>query len=114
MPSSARHAWPPLLTGVALVLACLAVRLCCDADEQHTWILGHVFGAACAFRVRFGIPCPDCGMTRALILAAHCEWLRAWRIAPGGPALLLGTLVSAATVTALGVIRLRGRAVESH
>lgn len=95
---------------MALVAACLAVRLGCAADEQHTWFLGHAFGTECAFRLRFGIPCPNCGVTRAVILALLGRWLRAWRIAPAGPAIVIGTLVSAATVIALGLVRMRGAA----
>ncbi len=95
---------------MALVAACLAVRACCSADEQHTWFLGHAFGAECAFRLRFGIPCPNCGVTRAVILALLGRWTRAWRIAPAGPAIVIGTLVSAATVIALGLVRMRGAA----
>ncbi len=110
MSASVARRWPPIATGIALVAACLAVRECCAADEQHTWFLGHAFGAECAFRLRFGIPCPNCGVTRAVILALHGEWARAWRIAPGGPALVIGTLVSAVTVMALGIIRMRDAA----
>jgi hypothetical protein len=102
-----RAGWPPLITGIALLLACLAVRLCCSADEQQTWLFGHAFGAECAFRLRFGIPCPNCGMTRAVIVALHGQWLRAWRIAPGGAAFVAATLVSAATLIALGIVRMR-------
>ena len=93
MSASIPRRWPPIAAGMALVAVGLAVRACCTADEQHTWFLGHAFGAECAFRLRFGIPCPNCGVTRAVILALHGEWARAWRIAPGGPALVIGTLV---------------------
>jgi len=110
MPARIRGRWPPLVAGSAFLLACLAARLCCTADEQQSRLIGHAFGAECAFRLRFGIPCPNCGMTRAVIVALHGEWLRAWRIAPGGPALVAGTLASAATLIALGIVRMRGGA----
>ena len=99
-----------MLTGLALVAACVGAGLTCAADERGTWFLGHALGAECAFRLRFGIPCPNCGLTRAVIIALHGQWLRAWRIAPGGAALVVGTFVCAATVTTLGMVRMRGAA----
>lgn len=99
----------PLAASSALALGVEALRCCFTADEQHSWFLGHVFGAACAFRVHFGIPCPNCGMTRSLILAAHGEFTRAASVAPGGAAMVLASALASALLALLGVTMLSGR-----
>ena len=102
-----RHGLTPLLAGGLLVLSLLVLRILFDADEQQTRFLGQAFGSECAFRVRFGIPCPNCGLTRAVILALHGGLLRAWSVSPAGPVLVVATLVCAALLTTLGVVRMR-------
>jgi len=99
-----------LTVGCLLILSVFAVRLLFDADEQQTRLLGRPIGTACWFKARFGIPCPNCGMTRSAIVAARGEILRAARIAPGGPALVLCLLTIGAAVAGLGAIQRWGRA----
>jgi hypothetical protein len=95
-----------------LILSVFAVRLFFDADEQQTRFLGRPIGTACWFKARFGIPCPNCGMTRSAILASRGEILRAARIAPGGPALVICLLAIGAAVASLGAIQRWGRAAQ--
>jgi hypothetical protein len=42
----------------------------------------------CPVRRIVGLPCPGCGMTRALLLLAHGEWRSALRLHPLAPVLL--------------------------
>ena len=109
-PWTIRPGLAPLLAGGLVLLSVIVLRILFDADEQRTVFLGHAFGWECAFRARFGVPCPNCGMTRAFVLALYGHWLRAWKVAPGGPALLACLLASTTAVFALGVVRARGSA----
>lgn len=101
-----------LTAGCLLILSVFALRLFFDADEQQTRFLGRPIGTACWFKARFGIPCPNCGMTRSVILAARGEILRAARIAPGGPVLVICLLTIGAAVISLGAIQRWGRASQ--
>lgn len=92
-----------------MLLGVLALRFAFYADEDHSWFLGRSFGSACWFRIRFGIPCPNCGMTRSLILAAHGEFLRAWQLAPGGLAMVAAAVLSGVALGVFGATMLWGK-----
>jgi len=85
-----------------LLLALALLRFAFQADEDGSWFLGQPFGSACWFRLRFGVPCPNCGMTRSLILAAHGEWIRSLRVAPGGAAAVAMAILDSAVLALLG------------
>jgi hypothetical protein len=113
MPASARTGgWrglAPLAAASLLLGGVGALRCLFQADEAQSWFLGHTFGSACWVRIHFGIPCPNCGMTRSLILAAHGEFARSLRLAPGGAAMVLATLATSLMLAALGAGMLWGR-----
>lgn len=113
MPASARTGrWrglAPLAAASVLLGGVCALRFLFQADEAQSWFLGHTFGSACWFRIHFGIPCPNCGMTRSLILAAHGELARSMRLAPGGVAMVLASVATSLMLAALGVGMLSGR-----
>jgi hypothetical protein len=104
-----RRGLAPLAVACTLILGICALRFLFQADEAHSWFLGHSFGSACWFRAHYGIPCPNCGMTRSLILAAHGALARSMRLAPGGMATLLAAIVVSLMLVALGVAMLQGR-----
>jgi hypothetical protein len=99
----------PLAAASLLLCGVCALRFLFQADEAQSWFLGHTFGSACWFRIHFGIPCPNCGMTRSLILAAHGELARSMRLAPGGAAMVLASVATSLMLAALGVGMLSGR-----
>ena len=113
MPASARigiwRGLAPLAASSLLLCGVCALRFLFQSDEAHSWFLGRAFGSACLFRARFGIPCPNCGMTRSLILAAHGEIVRSLRLAPGGAAMVLAAVATSLVLGALGVGMLWGR-----
>lgn len=41
-----------------------------------------IFGQFCPMMIVLRIPCPGCGMTRALVLALTGRWQEAWRLQP--------------------------------
>ena len=87
-----RPGMPPTAAGLAILLEAALARIILQADEARVYVLGHPLNWACSFHERFGLPCPTCGLTRSVILTLHGQLERAWRIAPGGPALALGVL----------------------
>ena len=101
----------PLAAAGLLVAGLCALRFLFEADEDQSWFLGRAFGSACWFRLHFGIPCPNCGMTRSLILAAHGELARSAGVAAGGAAVVLGAGLASLLLGILGVKMLMGRTV---
>jgi hypothetical protein len=98
------------LTGIFLLAMVAAARVLFSVAGDQTFFLGRAFGAVCSFRARFGIPCPNCGMTRSVILAAHGEFSQAAHFSWGGVALVVGMLIVAVALLTLGAIQFRGDA----
>jgi hypothetical protein len=96
---------PPAAAGLAILLDAAMARILLQADEARVYFLGHPLNWACSFHARFGLPCPTCGLTRSVILTLHGQVARAWRMAPGGPALTLGVLFAAAGVLILAGVQ---------
>jgi hypothetical protein len=95
----------------ALIAADLLVgRGLVSGDENGVAFAGRRLDWVCAFRSQTGLPCPTCGMTRSLALALHGEWLRAWHMSPGGPALAAGLAAAAMALLGLGVTEWLGMA----
>jgi len=44
----------------------------------------------CGFKLLTGLPCPTCGLTRALCQAAHGHWAQSVTWHPAGPILAVG------------------------
>ena len=74
-PARRLHAW--LLAGAA-GFAGLAVLHFWTPAEHGGFIL-------CPMRLFAGLPCPGCGMTRAMAHLAKGEWAAAWRDHPFSP-----------------------------
>ena len=88
-------------TGVALVAQLALLRAVSTATDAYVTLAGRELHWACSFKSAFGIPCPNCGMTRSVVYAVHGEWGRALRMNPAGPLLVLGALVLAGVLLAL-------------
>ena len=86
------------LIATTLLLDLGAARLLFSADREHVTIAGATFGAACAFRDRFGVPCPACGMTRSVVLTLHGDVATAAELNPGGPVAVFGLLYFSAAM----------------
>jgi len=96
----------PLATALLLLASLAGVRLAMRADAGHVWLLGRLFGSACAFREHFGVPCPNCGMSRSIVLTMHGNMVEAMSLNPAGPLLVLGVLAAALL---LGIAAIRSR-----
>lgn len=80
-----------------------AARLLLDADREGVTVAGVPWRNACAFKQRFGIPCPGCGMTRSVILTLHADVSTAVELNPGGPVIVFGLLYFSAAMIVLAV-----------
>ena len=61
----------------------------------------------CGLRVTLGIPCPGCGMTRAVLAAARLDWASAMRWHPLALPLLAVALATCALAFALSDVAWR-------
>src|SRR5579871_5461233 len=74
-----------------VTLADLALgRMLLRADETRVFFAGRALDWKCGFHTAAGLPCPTCGLTRSVVMSLHGEFVRAWHLAPGGPALVIG------------------------
>ncbi len=120
---------PAPLTAAARVLCLLGPLLClvlfalARAALPFVWshpLLARLVGSTCVFRGVTGLPCPFCGGTRAVFLAAHGRWSAAVMMNPlGAVVVALAPLVGvwlgacAATGRDLG-LRTMGRLLSSR
>jgi len=103
-PAVTGRGW--VATGIvaAASLAVLFItRSVASATPTSVSVLGSQLDWGCAFKTAFGIPCPGCGMTRSILLTLHGDWRHALALNPGGPMLVLGTLVLSAAMFYLAV-----------
>ena len=93
--------------GLALLAQLIAVRALTTANDAYVTLAGRELHWACTFKQAFGIPCPNCGMTRSVVFTLHGEWGRALTMNPAGPVLVLGALVLCGVLLAMSFGRLR-------
>ncbi|MCQ2426666.1 MAG: DUF2752 domain-containing protein [Lachnospiraceae bacterium] len=67
-----RHYWLSVLIAAAVIV-----------------LLNLLFGTVCPVRILFGLPCPGCGMTRALLSLLRLDFSTAVRLHPLSPAFFL-------------------------
>lgn len=90
-----RHRAGPLVTAVLMLAALAGMRATMHADTQHVWFLGQRAGSECAFRHHFGVPCPNCGMSRSLVMTIQGDVQQAALLNPAGPLLVGGVIAMA-------------------
>ena len=93
--------------GAGLLAQLAALRALTSANESFVTIAGHDLRWACTFKQAFGVPCPNCGMTRSVVFALHGDWGRALAMNPAGPVLVLGALALGVALLVLALGRRR-------
>lgn len=69
-----------------------------SATTESVTFAGREMHWGCSFREWFGIPCPNCGMTRSVLLSLHGQITDAVSLNPAGPLLVLGILLFSASM----------------
>lgn len=62
--------WPAFMLFVGLMV-CVAAWAVYPGQGEQLMLFGHEFGHPCGFRVEYGVPCPQCGMTRSWVYTAR-------------------------------------------
>ena len=101
LPAIERASPAAPIAGAVIWLDALLARILFQADPETVWFLGHRIPWVCSLRARFGLPCPTCGLTRAMILTLHGHLHAAWSVAPSGPVFLFGLLAAATALLLL-------------
>jgi hypothetical protein len=85
--------FPALLAfaGTATVVISLVFN---PAPDEHVELWGHAWPGLCGFLMATGMPCPQCGMTRAWIAMARGHWLTAFAYNPAGATLWVWLVVA--------------------
>jgi hypothetical protein len=103
-----------LALSCAGVLVLLVLRLATDPDGRGYGTHEQLGLPECAAMALLSLPCPLCGITTALSLAAHGEWWEAWRVQPAGFLLALSPALFLALALRPRVDVLRhGRAIRA-
>ena len=92
---------PGAAAGVVGALMALQVALLGvlgSATTESVSFAGRELHWGCSFREWFGIPCPNCGMTRSVLLSLHGQLGDAVSLNPAGPLLVLGILLFSAAM----------------
>jgi Protein of unknown function (DUF2752) len=69
-----------------------------SATPASVSFAGRQLDWGCAFRETFGIPCPNCGMTRSVLLSLHGRVGDALALNPAGPLLVAGLVLFSAAM----------------
>jgi hypothetical protein len=94
--------------GLAILGELVLLHFVLEADAERATLFGHALPMLCALRETLGLPCPTCGLTRAVGMSLHGELGDAWRLFPAAP-LTLGWL----TVFALALVGLGRRLADA-
>ncbi|HEV2761912.1 MAG TPA: DUF2752 domain-containing protein [Pyrinomonadaceae bacterium] len=103
---------PAGVTGALVALQLLLWRTLTEATATSVSFAGRELDVACSFRQRFGVPCPNCGMTRSVLLSLHGDVAQAFAVNPAGPVLVFGAVLFAAAMFALMILQQRGERVR--
>jgi hypothetical protein len=84
--------------GALMALQIVLLGVLGSATAESVSFAGRELNWGCAFREWFGIPCPNCGMTRSVLLSLHGRLGEAASLNPAGPLLVLGLLLFSASM----------------
>jgi uncharacterized membrane protein YgdD (TMEM256/DUF423 family) len=99
--------------GALTTLQVAALGLLGSATTKSVSFFGRELNWSCSFKQMFGIPCPNCGMTRSVLLTLRGHLGDAFTLNPAGPLLVLGTLLFSAAMFYLMFYQRRQASDES-
>ena len=94
-PSRSREHWLVLACALALPVALLVLGLFLTPDPRGWGTHEQLGFRPCLPMSRWNFPCPGCGVTTSIALAAHGRPLAALRTQPFGPVVLAAALAGA-------------------
>jgi hypothetical protein len=97
-------------TGLVLLAQLGVWHVVLRASASQAYFLGHPIALACGVRARLGVPCPGCGVTRALGLTLHGQIEDALRLFPAAPLAVFGIASFALVLLAYSAIERWGSA----
>jgi len=104
--------WPSMLVSLAAVCIAAALFVYPDyGDPTRVLVLGTMFGGECGMNTAFGVPCPQCGMTRSWVYLVRGRVLEAFTFNAAG-ALLLLWIAAGGVVGAFRLVTGRERALN--
>jgi len=81
----------PVLVAMIVLLNLAVAYVLLTADRDTVFVEGQPMHMACSFKQHFHVPCPACGMSRAVVMTLHGDVSEASTMNPGGP---LGVLTA--------------------
>ncbi|MCL6544201.1 MAG: DUF2752 domain-containing protein [Bryobacteraceae bacterium] len=102
---------PAATTAAALIVQLLLAALLLTTGRDRVYFLNHPIPETCAWKSRYGVPCPSCGWTRAVVLTLHGDPVAGWRTNPTGPLAVLGMTAAALALLFLAAYQRLGGAV---
>ena len=103
--------WPSALFALAAMCVGAALFFYPGDDPTTVMVLGTTFGGECGMKTAFGIPCPQCGMTRSWVYLVRGRILEAFTFNAAG-ALLLLWIAAGGVVGAFRLVTGRERALN--
>jgi Protein of unknown function (DUF2752) len=97
------------LVGAFVALQLALARALGSATPDSVTFAGRGLDMACSFKQRTGVPCPNCGMTRSVLLALQGDVGASLALNPAGTLLVFGlALFSAAMLLLMFFQQTRG------
>jgi hypothetical protein len=91
-PANLQHHRLMLAISAAVVALAFLLEVQPEGRVAFRGFAGHPLPHTCLSRVRFGVECPGCGLTRSFIHLARADFAAAWALHPCGWILALATL----------------------
>lgn len=95
----------PGAAGALVLLALWAARAAGSATPSRVYLFGRELPWACLMQTLYGLACPLCGMTRAVLLTLDGHVADALSANPAGPLLVAGLALLGASLVALDLAR---------
>jgi len=80
--------WALALFGFAVLCIAASILVYPEGTEEELWLFGMRFGGECGMKTQFGIPCPQCGMTRSWVWLVRGDFGQSFFYNPAGFLLL--------------------------
>ena len=95
----------PGAAGALVLIALASVRSAASATPERVYLLGRELRWGCLFQKLYGLACPTCGMTRAVLLTLGGDFNAALAANPAGPLLVAGLVLLGLSLVSAALFR---------